>query len=99
MSKSYFPVEECLKICESKKCIEACAVLYRRKGNFKKSLKLYIDATVSLCVEKLIHTIFVEKHTRFEDPLCTNEHMIAFDRLVQQMLRICDKYGSRLPED
>jgi len=50
VSKSYFPIDDCLKICESKKQIEACAVLYRRKGNYKKSLKLYIDTIVNLSV-------------------------------------------------
>ena len=75
VSKNYFPIEECLKICEKKDSIEACAVLYRRQGNYKKSLKLYIKTIVKLSVEKLIHTIFVEKHIRFEDPLSTNESM------------------------
>jgi len=27
VSKSYFPIEECLKICEEKEALEACAVL------------------------------------------------------------------------
>ena len=53
---------------------------------------------VELCVDKLIHTIFVEKHIRFEDPLCTNEHMQTFDALLSEIIKICDKTGSRLPE-
>ena len=30
VSRSYFPVDSCLKICEAKGALEACAVLYRR---------------------------------------------------------------------
>jgi len=51
-----------------------------------------------MCVEKLIHTIFVDKNIKFEDPLCTNEHMAKFDFLVQQVIKICSKYGSRQTE-
>lgn len=35
VSRNYFPIDECLKICEKKGAIEASAVLYRRKGNYK----------------------------------------------------------------
>lgn len=83
VSRNYMPIEECLKICEKRNAVEASAVLQRRKGNYKQSIKLYIQTITSLCVEKLIHTIFVEKNIKFEDPLCTNEHMAAFDNLVQ----------------
>lgn len=76
------PIDECLKICEKKGAVEASAVLYRRKCNYKKSISLYISTITTLCVEKVIHTIFVEKNIKFEDPLCTNEHMSAFDNLV-----------------
>ena len=30
VSRSYFPIEECLKICEEKGALEASAVLYKR---------------------------------------------------------------------
>lgn len=32
VSRNYFPVDECLAVCEEKNQTEACAVLYRRKG-------------------------------------------------------------------
>ena len=53
---------------------------------------------VKLCVEKLIITITIEKNIKFEDPLSTSEPMQAFDNLIQQIVKICDKYGSRLSE-
>lgn len=83
VSRSYWPIDECLTICEKKNAIEAQAVLQRRKGQYKKSIKLYINTIVTLCVDSLIHIISVEKNIRFEDPLCTNEHMISFDQIVQ----------------
>lgn len=82
VGKSYFPIEESLTICEQNGAIEACAVLYKRKGLYSKSIKLYMSAIVKLSVEKLIHTIFVEKNYSFMDPFCTNEHMMTFDHLV-----------------
>lgn len=75
VQRNYFPIDECLAICEKKGITEACAALYRRKGSYQKSIKLYMSTIVNLCVEKLIHTIFVEKNIKFEDPLCSNEHM------------------------
>ena len=53
---------------------------------------------VKLCVEKMMITITLEKNIRFEDPLSTNEHMQIFDNLIQQTIKICDKYGSRQGE-
>ena len=50
---------------------------------------------VALSVDKLIHTMFVEKNIKFEDPQCNNEHMQQFDNLVQQIIKICSKYGSK----
>ena len=32
VARSYFPIDECLAVCEKKDSLEATAVLYRRKG-------------------------------------------------------------------
>ena len=42
MQRDYFPIDDCLKICEEKGVIDAQAVLYKRKGEFKTSIQLYI---------------------------------------------------------
>lgn len=42
MKRDYFPIEECLQICEEKGIMDACAILYRRKGDFEKAIKQYI---------------------------------------------------------
>jgi hypothetical protein len=34
VSRNYFPIDESLLICEKKGAVEACAVLYRRKGKY-----------------------------------------------------------------
>jgi hypothetical protein len=46
VERKYFPVEECLSICDSNQAIEACAVLNRRKGLYMKSIKLYMETLV-----------------------------------------------------
>lgn len=44
VSRSYFPIEPCLQICEkAAHTQEACAVLYRRKGFYQKSVELYLQ--------------------------------------------------------
>jgi hypothetical protein len=95
VSHNYFPIDEGIKVCSKRSLTEAHAVLLRRKGLYQESVALYMQAIVSLCVEKLMHTIFVEKNIKFEDPLCTNEHMTQFDYLISQVVRICAKYGDR----
>ena len=82
VERKYFPVEESLQICEQNNAVEACAVLNRRKGLYMKSIKLYMQVIVRLCVERLIHTITVEKNILFEDPKCSDENMQTFDRLL-----------------
>ena len=42
VSRNYMPIEECLKVCEKRNAIEASAILYRRQGKYKESIKLYI---------------------------------------------------------
>ena len=42
VSKSYFPIEESLKICEEKNALEASAVLYKRQGLYGKAIDLYV---------------------------------------------------------
>ena len=41
VSRSYFPINESLKICEEKGALEASAVLYKRSCNYFKAIDLY----------------------------------------------------------
>lgn len=35
VSRDYFPIDDCLSILEEKDVKDACAVLYKRKGEYK----------------------------------------------------------------
>lgn len=55
VSRNYFPIEESLRICEKHPhAKEACAVLYRRKGFFRKSVELYLKVLQTLCKQELV---------------------------------------------
>lgn len=41
VSRDYFPIDECLAICEKEGVTDACAILYKRKGEYKTSISLY----------------------------------------------------------
>ena len=41
VQRSYFPIDESLRICEEKKALEACAVLYRRNQDYGRAIELY----------------------------------------------------------
>ena len=43
VAKEYFPIDECLEICEREEVTDACAVLYKRKGEYQRSISQYID--------------------------------------------------------
>ena len=54
-----------------------------------KSIKCYVQTLVRLCVDKLVHTLFVEKNIQFEDKLCTDENMVKYDSMISQIVKIC----------
>lgn len=55
-----------------------------------------MQTLVRLSLDKLFHTLFVEKNIKFEDKLGTDENMVKFDSIVSQIVKICHKYGQRL---
>jgi hypothetical protein len=75
VQRNYFPVDECLKICEEKGALEASAVLHRRKGAYQDSIELYVQVLVELCADQLFHTLYVETNIQFQDPKSKNEHI------------------------
>jgi hypothetical protein len=99
VSRNYFPVDQSLKICVEKEALEASAVLNRRKGSYQESVELYNKVLIELCAHKLIHTLFVERNIGFRDPETTNEHILRFDDLLLNILKICEKYGSSLGQE
>ena len=71
-------------------------MLQKRKGMFKESVDLYVEVLVQLSAYELIHILFDEN---FDDLHATNKHMVEFNNLFDQIVKICEKHGSRLSED
>ena len=43
LKQNFYPAEECLKICMEYERTEACAILTKHVGMYKKSVKHYVD--------------------------------------------------------
>lgn len=95
VQREYFPIEDCLQICEEKGVIDACAVLYKRKGEYEKSIELYIKVLARLSKEKVISAVFVNADIPFNDPEIKNASIKRFDEILTMIIEICDKEGSR----
>ena len=68
MQRDYFPIEECLKICEDKGIMDACAILYRRKGDFDKAIRQYIQVLTRLSKRSVISELYLTADIPFNDP-------------------------------
>lgn len=95
VQREYFPIEECLKICEDKGITDACAVLYKRKGDLQKSISLLIVVLSRLSKEKVISAVYVNADIPFNDPEIKNASIKRFDEIMSMIIEICDKEGSR----
>ena len=42
VKREYFPIDECLTILEKEDVKDACAILYKRKGEYETSIRLYV---------------------------------------------------------
>lgn len=47
----------------------------------------------------IIYTLYLDAKVPFNNPATKNEHIRHFDTIILQMSKICDKYGSRMPEE
>jgi hypothetical protein len=101
VSRDYFPIDDCLEICEEKGIKDACAVLYKRKGEYEKSISLYVEVLTKLSKDKVISAVFIIENMQspFNDPETKNANIKRFDELMTMIIDICDKYGSRLLEE
>ena len=63
--RDYFPINESLAICEKKGVNDACAILYKRKGEFKQSISLYIDVLTTLSKDKVISAVYINANVPF----------------------------------
>ena len=71
VSRSYFPIDESLKICEEKDAKEASAVLYKRNQDYYKAVELYTDVLIDLGNDIVI-TLF---DVTLQDMDRSNEHI------------------------
>ena len=67
VKKKYYPIEECLKLCEEKGVVEALAVLTKRKGDYKKSITLFLQVLKDLSVKEVISELYVNANIKFND--------------------------------
>ena len=95
VSRDYFPIDECLEICEREDVADACAILYKRKGKYKKSISLYVEVLTELSQDVIIAVSVVENIKAFNDPESKNESIKRFDELLTMIIDICDNYGSK----
>jgi hypothetical protein len=95
VSREYFPIDETLIICKGKKATEACAILYKRKGLYEKSIKQYIKVLDELSENQIYYTLYLDPHVPFDNVATKNEHIRHFDNIILAMVKICDKYGGR----
>ena len=63
--RDYFPLNESLAICEKKGVTDACAILYKRKGEFKTSISLYIEVLTNLSKDKVISAVYINANVPF----------------------------------
>ena len=99
VSRDYFPIDECLEICEREGVTDACAILYKRKGQYKKSISLYVEVLTKLSDDVIIAVSVADNIMPFNDPRIKNEHIKKFDELLTMIIDICDNYGSRRLKD
>lgn len=98
VGRDYFPLNESLAICEKKGVTDACAILYKRKGEFKTSISLYIEVLTNLSKDKVISAVYINANVPFLDPEVKDQSIKRFDEIMSMIIDICDKCGSRLLE-
>ena len=99
VSREYFPIEDCLKICEQKGVKDACAVLYKRKGEYQKSITLYVEVLTKLSKDKVISAVCINPNVPFNHSETKNTNILRFDEILTMIIDICDKQGSRYLEE
>jgi hypothetical protein len=101
VSRDYFPINECLKICEGKGAKDASAVLYKRKGEFEKAISLYIAVLTEVSIDKVIMALIIQENMQssFNDPETKNSDIRRFDELLTHIIEICEQCGTRKHQD
>ena len=76
---------------------DACAILYQRKGEFEKSIELFVDVLTTLSIENVISALCYDANIRdFNDPNNKNKDLKKFDEFMTMIIDICDQCGTKL---
>jgi hypothetical protein len=90
VSRDYFPIDECLAICEKEGVTDACAILYKRKGEYKTSISLYAEVLTNLSAEVIIAVSVPENIKPFNHPDTKNAEIKRFDELLGMIIDVCE---------
>jgi hypothetical protein len=75
---------------------ECLGILLKRQGDNEKAIDLYIKVLIDLSQAEVISALYISKgEVPFEDSAACNGnvHILKFDALVMDIVRICDKTG------
>lgn len=59
VQRDYFPINECLQICEGKGAKDASAALYKRKGDYDKAISLYVEVLTEVSIDKVVTALII----------------------------------------
>lgn len=62
-------------------------------------MDLFTNLLIELSVSEITTALYLDANIKFNDPNVKDEHIARFDNLILYMINMCDKYGSRLPEN
>ena len=75
---------------------ESLAILLKRQGDNEKAVDLYIQVLIDISQAEVVSALYISNgEVPFEDSVACNgnAHILKFDALVVDIVRICDKTG------
>jgi len=68
-------------------------------GEYESSVDLLTNVLIDLSIAEITSALYLDPNIKFQDPSIKDEHLIRFDQIILYIINMCDKYGSRLPEN
>jgi hypothetical protein len=88
VSRDYFPIEECLTICKKEWVTDDCAILYKRKGEYKNFISLYAEVLTNLRAEVIIAVSLPKNIKPFNHQDNKNAEIKRFDELLGMIIDV-----------
>lgn len=57
---------------------------------------MYLEVLVQISIKNVIYAVLVNPNVQFNDHNNKNEDIKKFDAYLNEIIKICDKYGCRL---